>query len=154
MRIRAWRIIAGKYAGAAFSGEGALKYSGRWNSVGVGVVYTAQSIALATLEIIAGGATLKLLRNYVKIHVEFEESAVASPGSLPEDWNAYPPRRNTREIGDRWVRELRSLILKVPSAVIPEEFIYIINPQHPDAGKGLKIGGVEKFQFDPRLRRA
>jgi RES domain-containing protein len=154
MKIRAWRLIAQKYADSAFSGEGAFKYGGRWNSVGVSVVYTAQSIALATLEILAGGATVSLLDRYMKIPVEFDDCAVASPVSLPEGWDAYPPGRKTRETGDGWARERKSLVFKVPSAVIREEFIYIINPQHPDAGKGLKIGVPEKFHFDSRLNHA
>jgi RES domain-containing protein len=154
MKIRAWRLVAEKFAESAFSGEGAFKYGGRWNSAGVGVVYSAQSIALATLEILAGGVTISLLEKYAKIPVDFDESAVYSPMSLPEGWTAYPPGRKTRDIGDGWVREQKSLVLRVPSAVIREEFIYIINPQHPDAVKGLKIGAAEKFHFDSRLKHA
>jgi RES domain-containing protein len=154
MKIRAWRLVASKFADAAFSGEGACKFGGRWNSPGVSVVYTAQSIALATLEILAGGVTLSLLEKYVKIPVDFDESALFCPASLPEGWNAYPAGRKTRDIGDSWVREQKSLVLKVQSAVIREEFVYVINPQHPDAGKGLKIGAAEKFHFDSRLNRA
>jgi RES domain-containing protein len=152
MIIRAWRLLKAKYFEEAFSGEGAFKYGGRWNSIGVRVVYTAQSISLATLEILAGGAAIDLLDDFVKISVEFDDSSIQTLRHLPEAWNNYPAGRKTREIGDAWVKELKSVVLKVPSAVIQEEFIYVINPLHPNAGRSLKIGKAEKFHVDRRLK--
>jgi RES domain-containing protein len=151
MIIRAWRLLKAKYAKGAFSGEGAFKYGGRWNSVGTRVVYTAESIALATLEILAGGAPISLLDDFIKIPVEFDDSSVHSLVGLPHGWNNYPPGGKTREIGDTWVKESTSVVLKVPSAVVREEFIYIINPLHPNAAKRLKIGNAEKYHVDKRL---
>ncbi len=151
MIIRAWRLLKTAYAASAFSGEGAFKFGGRWNSVGTRVVYTAESVALATLEILAGGAPLSLLGEFVKIPVEFDDSSVFALNALPDGWDKYPPGRKTREIGDAWVRESKSVVLKVPSAVVREEFIYIINPLHPNAPKRLRIGKVEKFRVDKRL---
>ena len=151
MIIRAWRLLKAKYEKDAFSGEGAFKYGGRWNSIGTRVVYTAESIALATLEILAGGASLSLLDDFVKIPVEFDDSSILLPDSLPDNWNKYPPGRKTREIGDAWAAGLKSLVLKVPSAVVREEFIYLINPLHPDAAKRLRIGKAGKFYVDKRL---
>jgi RES domain-containing protein len=151
MIIRAWRLLKANYAKEAFSGEGAFKYGGRWNSIGTRVVYTAESIALATLEILAGGAPISLLGDYIKIPVEFDDSLIHSPDRLPDNWDRYPPGRKTREIGDAWARESKSLVLKVPSAVVKEECIYIINPFHPDAAKRLKIGKTEKFHVDKRF---
>ncbi len=152
MTIRTWRLVKAKYSRDAFSGEGSFKYGGRWNSIGTRVVYTAESIALAALEILVGGASISLLGNYGKIPVEFDDSSVRSPGSLPGGWDKYPPGRKTREIGDTWAAGLTSIVLKVPSSVVQEEFIYIINPLHPDAEKRLKIGNSEKFHFDKRLK--
>jgi RES domain-containing protein len=152
MKIRAWRILHAKYAQDAFSGEGAFKYGGRWNSIGVRVVYTAQSIALATLEILAGGAPMSLLGDFVKIPVEFDDASVHSLSKLPEHWNIYPPSTKTKEIGDTWVKESRSLVLKVNSAVVQEEFIYIINPLHQSASKSLHIGAAQKFHVDTRIK--
>ena len=151
MIIRAWRLLKAKYEKDAFSGEGAFKYGGRWNSIGTRVVYTAESIALATLEILAGGAAISLLDDFVKIPVEFDDASVSHLTSMPEGWNKYPPGRKTREIGDAWAREFKNLALKVPSAIVKEEFIYIINPLHPDALKHLRIGKTEKFFLDKRL---
>jgi RES domain-containing protein len=151
MTIRAWRLLKAKYEKDAFSGEGAYKFGGRWNSIGTRVVYTAESIALATLEILAGGVPISLLDGFIKIPVEFDESSIFPFDSLPDNWNKYPPGRKTREIGDAWAAGMKSLVLKVPSAVVSEEFIYIINPLHPDAAKRLRIGKAEKFYVDKRL---
>jgi RES domain-containing protein len=152
MKISAWRILHAKYSRDAFSGEGAFKYGGRWNSTSVRVVYTAQSIALATLEILAGGAPMSMLGDFVKIPVDFDDSSVHSLVKLPEHWNAYPPSRKTKEIGDTWVKESKSVVLKVPSAIIREEFIYIINPLHQNAHKSLHIGTTQKFHVDTRIK--
>jgi RES domain-containing protein len=40
---QAWRIVKAKHATTAFSGEGAAKTGGRWNSRGVPVVYASST---------------------------------------------------------------------------------------------------------------
>jgi RES domain-containing protein len=154
MKIRVWRLVKADYAGEAFSGEGAAKYGGRWNSPGVRVVYTAQSLALATLEILAGGAPLSLLYRYAKIAAEFDDSIVYSAFPLPKKWNVYPPSPATRDVGDVWARESKSAVLKVPSAVIQEECIYVINPLHLEFKTKITIGKANPFSIDKRLGRA
>jgi RES domain-containing protein len=152
MKFRTWRVVKGKYGGEAFSGEGALKFGGRWNSIGTPLVYTSESLSLATLEILTGGISMPLLSKYVKIPVDFEGSLVESLeiASLPKEWTNYPPSIKTQKIGDNWVKESRSVVLKVPNVVIKEEFNYLINPVHPDFSK-LSIGKPEVFSFDRRL---
>jgi RES domain-containing protein len=152
MKFRTWRVVKGKYGGEAFSGEGALKFGGRWNSRGTPLVYTSESLSLATLEILAGGISMPLLSKYVKIPVDFDASLIESfsVGSLPKEWTNYPPSIKTQKIGDNWVKESRSVVLKVPSVVIKEEFNYLINPFHSDFNK-IFIGKPEAFSFDKRL---
>lgn len=151
MMVRSWRLVKEKYSADAFSGEGAFKAGGRWNSAGVYVVYASESIALASLEILAGGAPFNLLASYVKIHIDFDDSSVQTLGTLPKDWNAYPPRVETKKIGDDWIRGNKSVVLKVPSSVVQDEHNYMINPFHPDAKKTLVISRAEKHVFDKRL---
>jgi RES domain-containing protein len=151
VRIRAWRLVKATNAADAFSGDGARRFGGRWNSIGVGVVYASESIALAALEILVGGAAIRLLDGYVKICVEFDSSLVQTVTGLPRNWNACPAGVGTREIGDRWAKELRGLVLKVPSTVIPEENNFLINPTHPAFRTALTIGKAERFCFDSRL---
>jgi RES domain-containing protein len=152
MKIRAWRVVKKKHADEAFSGQGALKFGGRWNSIGTRLVYTSESLALAAIEILAGGISTGLLGSFAKIPVDFDGSLVeALPVSrIPKDWSGYPPGLKTQIIGDAWVRESKSVLLKVPSVVIREEFNYLINPAHPNFKK-LAIGKSEDFSFDKRL---
>jgi len=71
---------------------------------------------------------------------------------LPANWRRYPPPEALAELGTRWARDLKSPVLAVPSAVIPQELNYVLNPVHPDF-KRIRVGNPEAFRFDPRLRR-
>jgi RES domain-containing protein len=148
----AWRIVQAHVADRAFTGEGARRYGGRWNSKGFAVVYTASSISLAILEVLVHIPIYGILEEYVHIPVEFDQDLAATLNSknLPDDWNQDPSPLAIRQIGDSWVENLESVILEVPSAIVPTEKNYLINPAHP-AFKKLKIGSPTKFQFDPRL---
>jgi RES domain-containing protein len=69
---------------------------------------------------------------------------------LPKNWRATPPRADTREIGDRWVQERRSAVLALPSAVVPVDTNFLLNPEHADF-KRIRIASPIDFDFDPRL---
>lgn len=150
--LRAWRIVKRRHASRAFDGEGARLYGGRWNSPGVPVVYVAESRALAALEILAGLQSRTTLDLYVLIEVHFEDVLVENlePASIPDGWRTSPPRHETQAIGDRWVREARSAVLRVPSVLIPAEFNFVLNPAHPEFGT-IEILDTTPFKLDPRL---
>jgi len=150
--ILAWRIVSAQYQESAFTGDGAKTYGGRWNSKGVPVIYTAESLALASIEILVNLPSAKLLDNYVKIPVHFEESLVQEIpfADLPPDWDSRPVSQSTQIIGDKWVKEQRSTVLRVPSVVVPEEYVYLLNPIHPDFA-GIEIGKPAAYHFDSRL---
>jgi RES domain-containing protein len=151
--VKAWRISKKRYAKNAFDGEGAYRYGGRWNSRGVRVVYLSSSPALAALEVLVNAdAQLLLAVPYVAIAVEFDESLVTRPERLPKNWRDDPPPKSAARIGDDWVVSAASLLLEVPSAVIPFERNYLLNPAHPAMGS-LRIGKPQAFSFDPRLLR-
>ena len=155
MKITAWRIIKVSHIDSAFNGEGARIAGGRWNKIGTPMVYTAGSLALAALEIIVHLPIIDLLKkHFVHIPVRFDAKLVHSqkPADLPDDWDHLPPPDSTQTIGTKWALKKKSVILKVPSTVIREEFNYLINPQHPDFKK-LSIGSPEKFIFDPRIKK-
>ena len=153
MRVIAWRIVQRRFAKDAFTGEGARRFGGRWNSPGRAVVYTAQSLALAVLEILVHVDSEKLLENYVSIQAAIDERLIVSiQGSrLPNNWRAYPAVRATQAIGDEWLAHGDSPVLRVPSAVIPEESNFLINPSHRDFRK-LRIGKPQRLSIDPRLK--
>jgi RES domain-containing protein len=155
LRLVAWRIVQPRFAKDAFSGEGARRYGGRWNSPGIAVVYTAQSLSLAVLEILVHVDSEKLLANYIAIPITFEESLVtklslSEEAELPRNWHAGPASKATRRLGDQWAAEGRSPVLQVPSAVIPSESNFLLNPVHADFHK-LIPGKPVPFEFDPRL---
>lgn len=152
--ITAWRIVQTKYAPDAFSGTGAWLEGGRWNPKGVRMVYTSESIALAAFETLVNLPNATLLFNlYARISIEFDEKQVITidKGSLPANWNASPPTDASQNIGKYWIKNSQSLILCVPSVVVPDECNYLVNPNHADFST-LKIGNTQPFKFDRRLK--
>lgn len=71
---------------------------------------------------------------------------------LPTNWRAYPAPASRADLGTRWIREGKTALLGVPSAVIPAESNYLINPQHPDV-KAIRLGPPTPFSFDPRMSK-
>jgi RES domain-containing protein len=150
--VSAWRIVKRKLAKDAFSGEGARLYGGRWNSPGVSVVYIAQTQSLAALELLVHLETSELLYEYVVIEARFDASLITrlAKTNLPQDWRSSPPPASVRAIGDAWIAEEPSPVLELPSAVIPAESIFLLNPHHPAFAK-IEIGKPLDFEFDLRL---
>jgi RES domain-containing protein len=134
LNFTAWRIVKRKFKKAAFTGEGARRYGGRWNSKGVAVVYVAQSQSLAALEMLAHLDSGDLLRYYVAIPVSFDSRLVVDVdvSTLPKNWKSYPAPRSLRAIGDAWVSSRKSLALRAPSVLVPSESNFLLNPRHPE----------------------
>ena len=151
-KITAWRITSEKHVGTAFSGEGAEEYGGRFNSVGIPIVYTSESVSLATLELLAKAGGRQRLSGRVVLPVTFEESqGIALDGEdLPEGWDDRPYGPASQQVGDKWIQSEESLVLRVPSVVVPEEHNYLINPEHPEFEE-LEIGEPRPLDVDPRL---
>jgi len=148
----AWRIVKKRHVGSAFDGEGARRYGGRWNSPGTAIVYASETRALSLLEVLAGLRSVRPVGAYVIIPATFDESMIlgVETHELPPEWRRYPPRAATQRIGDDWADQERSAILRVPSAIVPEEFNYLLNPAHPDFPR-IDIGTPEDVTIDPRL---
>jgi len=151
--IQAWRICKPQYASSAFDGLGAANHPGRWNSKGQKLVYTADSPALALLEIMVHSSpALALL--YHLISCSFDESLVETldPSILPSDWkNLVDPNwKPLQQLGSEWYKSARSAVLKVPTALVPQQWNYLLNPEHPDFVH-VKTGEAVSFAPDPRL---
>lgn len=116
------------------------------------MVYASESAALAALEMLVHlgkGATLPA---YVVIPCTFDDSLVKviEPRTLPAGWRSYPAPPGLQVIGNAWVNENESAVLKVPSVVVATEFNYLLNPRHREFEE-ITIGRPQSFQFDLRL---
>lgn len=151
-----YRIEREKYLKSTLTGIGSSMSKGfRWNSFNTKLVYTAESRALAILEASVHldlSEDLPIDRYFVEIEIPeqitIQEVKITD---LPEDWNAKPPTIITQTIGDDFVFQNESAVLKVPSSIVPQEFNYLINPNHPDAKK-IKVIGKIAMSFDQRLK--
>lgn len=148
-----WRICKAEHAAAAFSGEGAVLYPGRWHHAGTPVVYCSESRALAALEQLVNLDRNRLPPNFVCFGVEVPPGvgvARLSIADMPSDWRAQPAPVALRDIGTRWIEAEETAVLCVPSAVVPAEHNFLLNPRHVDFDE-LVIGAPESFDFDERL---
>lgn len=151
--IAGWRLLKEKRVAEAFNGEGARIYGGRWNHKGTAVVYISGSLSLAALETFLHlgfePSKIKFSSIMVKIPDEVKIREV-NINSLPSDWRAEPPPESTKSIGSEWAKKMETVVLRVPSVIIPTEFNYVLNPLHPDFRK-LKAGKPTTFSFDSRM---
>ena len=147
----AWRIDKQRWALTSFDGNGAAKEGGRWNSAGTRVVYCSRSLAMAAQEKYVHLPKPVVMR-LVKFRIHFNGLPIEHLSSLPLDWQASPPSAATQRIGDAWAASGRTVILAVPSVLIPEETNYLLNPLHPDFPR-LEMAAPEFFAFDGRMAR-
>jgi RES domain-containing protein len=128
---------------------------GRWNQKGTPLVYTAENMALATLEYVVHTPLSIVPKNLSIASYEIPDGIVPeeiSIDDLPKKWRAYPSPPKLAEMGSKWASAQRSLLLRVPSAIVPGEFNILINPSHPDITR-IAISNIEKYAIDKRLLR-
>lgn len=150
--ITLWRLCTAHRAADAFAGQGSFRRGGRWNPRGLHVVYCAESRSLAALEVLVGLDEKERLLEipWVCIPAVVNIESIEKAAKVPPEWRKYPHVAATQAFGAEWVQARRSVALRVPSAVIPGEFNYLLNPAHPQFAR-VKIGKPEPFSFDPRL---
>jgi RES domain-containing protein len=154
--MRVWRISKRQYAKQALSGEGAKLLGGRWNFPGVAVIYTSSSLALAALETFVHlPSPLILPKNLVAIEIEIPDELSReniNRKKLPKDWQNASAPESLKLFGAAWLKKNISAVLETPSAVIPGEVNYLLNPSHPEF-QLVKIISREPFEYDPRLKK-
>ena len=147
--MEVYRIVFKKWATTL----GASGNAARWNSAGNKVIYTAASRALACLENIVhrGGKGLNEQFKVMVIHIpasvktdRFEIS------DLPDNWFEMEHYETCRQMGDQWLIKKTSAVLRVPSAIIFNEYNFLLNPEHRDFKK-IRLKRTEDFKFDPRI---
>ena len=138
--LTVWRITTARFARSAFSGEGARLYGGRWSPKGVSVAYTAANQSLAMLEMLVQDQPLRA--RYVMIEARIPSAVTidrVKVEDLPSDWREIGARGELQAIGAEWARKRSAAVLAVPSAIVPAESNYLLNPLHP-AFKRINIG--------------
>ena len=152
--IGAWRIVKAKHKALAFSGEGARRYGGRWNSQGTSCVYLADSLPLAAMELFLhlGQDGFNISFVYFQVLIPAATVQAVDLAHLPRGWRVSPPGAKSMAVGTQWVISRESAVLKVPSAIMPLErgFNYILNPAHADYPQ-ITIESPQPFNFDPRM---
>lgn len=135
------------------TGEGARINGARWNEKGVPLIYTSESLSLAAWEFLVHVAPLFLVpplmhRSFI-VPDDLKVTGVRTT-SLPEGWDALPFQEETVQIGSEWARSGKTLLLRVPSVMVPGEYNVLINPRHPDFDK-VKASRPLPFMYDNRI---
>jgi RES domain-containing protein len=150
--MKIYRLSRKKHAND-LSGTGVRLFGGRWNSRGVNALYGAENISLAKLEVTVHLDLDIIPDDYFLIEIEIPENInikVLEKEVLETDWNTIPHSESTQLKGDEFLDENQFLVLKVPSAIVPQEHNFILNPNHKNFSL-IKITAIEKFTFDNRL---
>lgn len=151
--IEVWRICTRRHGKGAFSGEGARLYGGRWNPPGIAVVYAAATLSLAALELFVNLDPDSLPPDLVSVSAGLPDDLpleTVAVDRLPRGWREYPAPEILQQMGADWATDGTTAAWVVPSAVIPHENNYLLNPNHPRF-REIEVRRPEAFQFDPRM---
>ena len=147
-----FRLIQEKYS-PDWEGKGAEIIGRRWNSQGIPMIYTSESRALCTAEIAVHLHLGISPASYLLLTIDIPGEVLVlevEADSLPVNWRRFPSHQITKNLGDQFIAENHYAVMKVPSAVIPGDFNFLINPHHSDFGK-IKVVKSEPYEFDERF---
>lgn len=127
----------------------------RWNMRDQYVVYTSSTRSLSTLEMVVHRNAISSISDYkilvISIEAESKNVHTIDLQSLPENWRTLAAYSMLQNIGSEWYNKQESLLFKVPSAVIPQEYNFVINTKHPDFRKKVQLVSNEDYFWDKRL---
>ncbi|MFC5284596.1 RES family NAD+ phosphorylase [Pedobacter alpinus] len=150
--MEVYRLSRERYADS-LSGAGAAIKGGRWNSIGIELIYTAGNRSLAMAEVAVHFTLATLPSDYMMVTIAVPDDLLVKEileKDLPYNWNNFPHPSATQKFGDNFVLENKYCIAKIPSVVTKGDFNFLINPHHPDFKK-IEISTIEKFPFDRRI---
>jgi RES domain-containing protein len=145
----AWKLLPRRHQGEAFSGDGARIAPGRWNTRGTRAIYLSGSLSLAALEVLiyTGRAAFGIPMAVFRVEIPDDLPVETLPAvKLPANWRQQPPPESTRRIGSDWLDGGTAVALRIPSALIPEDWSILINPAHPAFGM-IRISKPQIFHF-------
>lgn len=150
----AWRLVKARYVDEPLSTAGAARDGGRWNPIGVPLVYCSLALSLAALEVLVHVTAGMRTVHYHAVQIEAPRDSVDTLeyDALPPTWRDVPCDPNTQAIGRAWAESGHSLLFRVPSVVVPQEWNMLMNPRHPAFAK-VRVVATFPFAFDPRLLR-
>ena len=149
--MKVWRLTRNDHV--LPDGEGARLYGGRWNFPNTALVYMSGTLSLAVLEYLVHLDTDLIPNNVVSLAADLPTTVSVSTvdiASLPANWDTVINHPDVQTIGTAWVAANSSAILQVPSAIIPAECNFLLNPKHPDFHK-ITWSSPTPFTFDSRL---
>jgi RES domain-containing protein len=152
--IRTWHIGPRAFAKTAFTGKGGLLAGGRWHHAGRAIVYMADSLSLAALEVLAHVRSVDDISDLVAQSADIPDDLPqdrVDAASLPRRWGDPVPVDQTKLIGDRWLQRGRTAVLWVPSAHVVQQRNALLNPTHADFAK-IVVGKALPYRFDPRIK--
>lgn len=126
--------------------QGAKLLGGRWNPKGYGVLYSSAHLSLACLEKLVH---LGPHANPGKMRYAFTDIALVHDSLDPRKEFVHQGEQCTAEIGKQWIVHGKSLAVRVPSVLIPEEDNVLLNPFHEDYAS-LQWDS-KPFDWDQRL---
>ena len=150
--MKVFRIAAASVARTrkeAFSGRGGLLAPGRWHTTGRLVVYTAESLSLAALEILAHLKQTHHIRPFNAFAAEIPDDLILKPSSYPAHWQTRLPA--SRTFGNHWLDAGTTPALLVPTVLTPGEWNVLLNPAHPKFSLDWITDGPRAYAFDARL---
>jgi len=144
-----YRITLAKWAGHLVASGRAS----RWNSNGYFMLYAASTRALACLENMVHRRSIGSDDRFRVTLIDIPDDVhikQINKNKLPANWQEYANYTFCQVLGNTWLKENKTAVLRVPSSIITEEYNYLLNPQHPDFPR-IKVRSTEKFTFDERL---
>lgn len=147
-----YRVGRTKYAND-LTGEGACINGGRWNHKLTPCIYTSESRALAVLEYTVNVNIEDIPRALSMTTFEIPEDNILelTIAQLPGDWRAAPAPASTKDFGTQLLKKAEFAIIKIPSAVIPDEYNFLLNPVHKESAK-FSVVDVQDFVYDVRIK--
>jgi len=152
MKLTVFRIAKQQHLND-LSGEGARLFGGRWNKRGTHMLYTSESLSLSVLELLVHADYQFIPQDFGYLQLEISDTTIISqvkPAILKQNWRHNPPLSFTQDYGSKWISSNKNLVLKVPSAVLPMTFNYLINPMHPDF-ESVKVIKKGVLELDSRI---
>jgi len=150
---RVYRIVRKPYSKSPLDGEGAFLYGGRWSSPGTRLAYTSEHLSLAMIEYFVHIEASDPPKDLVVVSADIPDRVsriTLTPRELPSSWRRVPAPPPLAAIGDSFASERRGAILVLPSALVPSETNWLINPLHPEFAK-IRVRPPEPFHYDVRF---